>query len=319
MLDQKRIEWIDLLRSLAITLVLLCHCSQTVYVLNVEFMSSIKLTSRLFALTAFTAGRLGVPFFLLISGYLLLDREYDTDTTLRFWKNNWLHLLICTYVWIIIYNIFEVYLSEGTFSINHLLNDVLLLQSKSMSHMWYMPMLLGMYPLFPYVANALRSINFKLVLFPLILFSLYAFGFPCLNVWGAVLGKGTLPIEVSLGFSGGAYGLYFVVGYLLKKGLLKKIKSWMLFYLSIGTFILTVFFQFWAYQNNYAYNVWYDNPFLAISSVTIFELFSRIKHVPLNRAFKSISYYSFALYLIHNIILRSIPQECITPPQYVLL
>lgn len=322
MLEQKRIEWIDLIRAMAITLVLLCHCSEGIYRFNTDFLTSVGFTSKLFAVTSFTAGRLGVPFFLLISGYLLLDREYDTDKTLRFWKNNWLHLLICTYIWLTIYNIFEMYMSGNAFSMKNLLKEALFLKSSSMNHMWYMPMLLGMYPLIPFVANALRSMKLKTVLFPLILFSVYSFGYPFVNVCRSALGKETFHLTLSLGFSGGTYGLYFIFGYLLKKGLLKKLKSPLLLSLSIGAFLLTVCFQFWTYKNNYVYKVWYDNPLLAVCAVTLFEFLSRMKHVPLYKIAKPVSYYSFAMYLIHNIIRYALLRMDITimrPAKTVLM
>lgn len=91
-----RVEWIDLLRVIAIFAVVLVHATETIYGFNVEFMETISMQSKVFAITALAAGRLGVPIFLMITGYLLLDREYDPEKIVRFWKNNWLRLLVCT-------------------------------------------------------------------------------------------------------------------------------------------------------------------------------------------------------------------------------
>lgn len=298
---KSKIEWINLIRALAIMFVVLCHCTEGIYRFNTESMASADPLSKVFGFTAFSTGRLGVPFFLMISGYLLLDRAYDTEKARHFWKNNWFHLLLCTYIWIIIYNLFDTFFNQVPFSITSLLKEMLFLKSSSMNHMWYMPMLLGTYLLIPYVANGIRSIQFQTTLFPIAIFVLFAFGHPCLNTIRNIVGKIPFPLTFSMGFSGGVYGLYFIIGYFLKKGLLKKINTWIIITMDVLLFGLTVLFQLWAYSKGYTYNVWYDNLFLLVSSVGLFELFSRIKHIPFYNMICLISRYSFGIYLIHNI------------------
>ena len=71
-----RIVWIDLLRCIAILCVVLCHATEAVYDFDLESMTPIRPTVVL-AFTLFTIGRTGVPIFLMVTGYLLLDRSYD--------------------------------------------------------------------------------------------------------------------------------------------------------------------------------------------------------------------------------------------------
>ena len=87
-----RIRWIDLARAVAILLVVLCHATESVYQLNLENMTSLSFQSRVFGFACFTAGRLGVPLFLMITGSLLLSRDYDNDRIKSFWIKNWVHL-----------------------------------------------------------------------------------------------------------------------------------------------------------------------------------------------------------------------------------
>jgi len=77
---EKRIKWIDLVRAIAILLVILCHTTENIYEMKLESMTSLSLQSRIFCFASFTAGRLGVPLFLMITGSLLLPREYDNDS-----------------------------------------------------------------------------------------------------------------------------------------------------------------------------------------------------------------------------------------------
>ena len=82
----ERIKWIDLLRALAILMVILCHATEGIYPLSISGMDDLSVQSKAAAFTSFTFGRLGVPIFLMISGYLLLDKDYDPEKTVKFWK-----------------------------------------------------------------------------------------------------------------------------------------------------------------------------------------------------------------------------------------
>ena len=74
--ENNRIAGIDTLRAIGILCVVMCHSVEgDIYTLNLEGMNGLSLVSKIFAFTMFSIGRLGVPLFLLISGYLLLDKE----------------------------------------------------------------------------------------------------------------------------------------------------------------------------------------------------------------------------------------------------
>ena len=97
---KERIIFLDYLRVFAIISVLLCHSTQAIYVFETDYVKSISAQSKYMLLTLFTCGRMfGVPIFLMITGYLLLGKEYNDEKIVRFWKNSWLHLVICTMIW----------------------------------------------------------------------------------------------------------------------------------------------------------------------------------------------------------------------------
>ena len=77
--NESHIKWIDLARAIAILGIVLCHATEGIYSLNLDYMFGISTRSAAFAFSSFTVGRLGVLQFLMITGYLLLDREYDTE------------------------------------------------------------------------------------------------------------------------------------------------------------------------------------------------------------------------------------------------
>lgn len=106
MTTAERIKWIDFIRAFAILTVLICHSTEAIYPIEPEGLTAYSFPNQFLALLLFSIGRIGVPLFLFMSGYLLMDRRYDENACIRFWKTKWLGLLIATELWIIIYDVF---------------------------------------------------------------------------------------------------------------------------------------------------------------------------------------------------------------------
>lgn len=299
----KHVPWIDLLRIIAIILVVLCHSTEEgIYELSLQPVAEMQLADRFFSFTCFTLGRLGVPFFLLISGYLLLDREYNLTSTKRFWKNNWLHLILCTMVWFLIYDLFLFFVQNKDISVQNILQDIFFLNKVQMSHVWYMPMIIGLYALIPFAANCLQKTgNQRIIWIPLCFFLVYLFICPTIAVLFRIINPSIrlLSNQINAGFSGGTYGIYLVLGWLIKKETFRTIKGYWLGLLFVISTCMAVGIQLWAYKNDIQYNIWYDSPFLLISAVCIFELLSRSKFHKGSTLLHWLSSYAFAVYLIH--------------------
>lgn len=294
--NPQRIKWIDYARAIAIICVVACHATEYVYRMNFEDIMSLQLSSKVFSFTCFTVGRLGVPFFLMITGYLLLPRKYDYITIIRFWRNKWLQLLICSIFWFAVYDLFLITYKHQLISIRTFLKDILFLNKVNMSHVWYLPMILGMYILLPFVASVLNAYDYKLFLFPILFYSCYLFGSATLKVIFKVSN------QFSAGFSGGIYGIYIICGFFISKRLFRHFHTIIFVFVALLSFIGAVYLQLWSYSNGTAYNVWYDNVLLFITSLCLFELISRMKFFVAYDFIRTISYYSFPIYLTHNIV-----------------
>lgn len=305
MSSKTRIKWLDGVRALAVLSVVLCHCTEAIYKINAADMLKLSPLSETAAVVYFTAGRLGVPFFLMISGYLLLDRKYTSEDCIRFWKTRCLHLLVCTEIWIVIYRFFFSVLAGTVPDWKVLIGEMLFIRTASVSHMWYMPMILGMYILIPFAANALQTLDKRLTAAAAAVYSAFAFGYPMLvsllDIFKADYG---LSLQFSEGFSGGIYGIYLILGYLVKKGLLKNCKSYVLVTVSLISFLGTAAFQMWAFGRGYTFKLWYTFPLLGLAALLVFVWFSRIKEIPFYTVVRFVAGYSFAVYLIHNIFRR---------------
>ena len=312
MTKQKHLGWIDLVRTLAIMGVVLSHCVEGTFPLTLKGMRELDFPLKTLVFTLFTIGRISPVLFMMVSGYLLLDREYDAQACRRFWKKNWLHLLIVTEFWFLIYDLFELWFSGTVTSPARILYDLLFIHKVNLSHVWYMPVILGIYVLLPFAAMGLRSIGPGPLRFPLLFFSFYAFGYPLFKVIHGALDLSYTPaLQLSMGFSGGAYGLYFLMGYFVKKGGLRKYKSSLLLILAAAGIALGVWLQLWAYGRGYEYNIWIDCVFITIPALAVFELLRRNSGYTGGALIRILAKYSFAVYLVHNPIRKLVQQYMI--------
>lgn len=287
---------------LAIICVVITHTTEAVYQMNAENLMKYSLHRRIFAITMFTGGRLGVPIFLFLTGYLLLDRPYYGERYRTFLKEKCLGLLLTTEIWIIIYNVFNSLFWNTPFDVEKCLLNLLFLKSTEMGHMWYMPVIIGIYLFVPFVANALSSIDIKAFCIPLLFAFAYRFIVPSVNIWLAASGQQLISNLPDLSFSGNEYGFMVLLGYLVKKGIFNRIHSFVFMILGTAGFVFTVIIQNYADMHGYSYNVWYDSATLLVAGLSIFVLLSRARLNPRGLV-RSISVASFGIYLIHNLIL----------------
>lgn len=308
-MTKTRIEWIDLVRAIAILTVLFVHAADGIFIISSDAILNYTLTSRIFNFAALFIGRIGVPFFLMITGYLLLDRTYNDERVRQFWEKNCKGLIIVTVIWTVIYVIILQFITFGSSQVNFAEAGTLFF-----SHMWYMPMILGMYLSMPFVAAALEKFDVNTIYQATVVFTLLAFLLPFVTLICKMHGVGGIAIQYCLGFSGGIYGIYILNGYLTKKGKYKNISSFKLWVLAIISFLICVLFQYYAYIIHYDFFLWYEFPFILFGSFALFELCSRKSTVRFYSGVKILSKYSFAVFLIHNIFrLPLLPVVMILP------
>ncbi|MEE0924090.1 MAG: acyltransferase family protein [Methanobrevibacter sp.] len=93
----------DFVRAIAILTVLYIHATDGIYIISSDAIMNYTIYSRIFNFASLFIGRIGVPFFLMITGYLLLDRSYNDERVRKFWNKNCKGLIIVTVIWAIIY------------------------------------------------------------------------------------------------------------------------------------------------------------------------------------------------------------------------
>jgi surface polysaccharide O-acyltransferase-like enzyme len=295
-MGKNRVEWIDLVRAIAILTVLYIHATDGIYIISSDAILNYTVFSRVFNFASLFIGRIGVPFFLMITGYLLLDRSYDDERVRKFWQKNCKGLIIVTVLWAVIYAISLQVIAVKYVSVNFGEAGTLFF-----SHMWYMPMIIGMYLSMPFVSEALEKFDSDTIWQATVVFSLLAFLLPFITLMFDMHGIPNVAVQYCLGFSGGVYGIYIILGYLVKKGQFKHYDSIKLGLIALISFMICLFFQYYAFTKGYNFQLWYEFPFVLTGSFALFELCSRMGKV---RAYPIVSFlakYSFAVFLVHNL------------------
>ncbi|MDR2024011.1 MAG: acyltransferase [Hungatella sp.] len=300
-IQNKRIIWLDASRALAISLVILTHATDQIFIKYLYGDSTTTLLTSIIMYTFFTLGRLGVPIFLFITGSLLLKRNYlEKDNTIRFFRNNLLPLFLATIFWIFIYNLFDTLILKKNFSLENLILELLFIKRNNMPHMWYMYMILGLYLAIPFIATIVNNFPTKIVITIGIIPLLYSMLLPSIiqisNLFGINI---SLSPILDLSFLGGCYGVYCITGFYISNNL--KIKSVLITPLGVSLGLLTIFIQAFSYQAGNRFNVWYDFIFLYFCAVCLMLLMSNItiKNEKLISLLTFISRRSLALYFVH--------------------
>jgi len=308
---EKRIVWCDAARVTAIVMVVLVHCVESVYKPDLalsagDFASAASLLNRV---TLFTIGRVGVPLFLMLTGYLLLPRNYETpDAISHFYRHNFLHLLITTEIWTVLY-IGYFAIDWKQFSWNASIRYLLFLEKVPLSHMWYMPLILSLYLSLPLVAIALQRCRARYVA-PVLLFALFTgFILPTLNDTLQCFGT-SFPgsFQGVTDWNGGTYGLYLVLGYYLgRRNILGKVSKRALWWAALGCLLLADVVQAVSYPYGLLpYRITYTHPLVLALSIFVFELFRRdagTSSPKYTKSLEMLSRLSLGVFFVHNPVL----------------
>ena len=181
-----------------------------------------------------------------------------------------------------------------------LIRTMLFVESVDMMHVWYVGVILGIYLFLPWVARVLPSMSDKELLTLTAIASGYNFVLPTVAQFVDV----KLEPWIDVGFSGGIYGLYVVMGYLLQRfepTIERSIGKIFLTAATVGTILATAYIQLMCYHDGEKFFIWYDFCLLPIAAIGLFIALKRLSIE--NRLTDALSRFSFGIYLLHAPIL----------------
>lgn len=309
--EKTRNPSLDLIRSLAIILVAEVHSINRIYTFNLKSMNSLSSYSFIFGNFMHSLGQMGVPLFLMLTGYLLLPRDYNTvKDVIDFWKRKLVPLLICYEIWVAVYELFASFvIHEKTFTFTSWLRHACMLEDfEILRHMWYLPTIIGIYIFIPFVSVILKSFSPKLFILPLLAGYIYIFATPTANIF--LTGAELIPLtsKVNLAYMGANSGMYVLAGYFFKTVLEPKLqtvaskKKAMFFSLGVAllAFVFTGLTMCWSYAHDQAITISYNNAFLPLFALGLFSfIFLLGESIPFQKLWRSVSLMSFGIFFFH--------------------
>lgn len=303
-----RLVQLDVIRSLAIVLVILVHYQGT-------FTSGHSWSYAIL----YSLGELGVPLFVVLSGYLMLGRNYDGEYLKRFLWRNLFPLFIAYEVWIFLWwlvgTLFPVIGERASAGMDFAqMLSAAFFMGDTGNALWFLPMMLGLYLGLPIVSHiiqffskdGMRSYG-KLLLACVIFFGTIV---PTVNSLSTLFSDMRFHSAINMNIFGAsvwgasAWILYLLIGFWIRKGGLSKIPSWGLFLaFCIGIFADSTTKMFLVEHGMNA-GVDYSYLFLFVSVVALFELLNRSSsfwngHGAASRFFTPLARASFGMYMVH--------------------
>ena len=300
---------LDVLRVAAIVSVLICHGNKTGLVAA-------------FATPMRVIGQLGVPLFALLTGYLMLGRDYSSKGYIdRFLRRNLLPMFVAFELWNIIWwalgNVIPMADAVdlgGAIKIAFFARD-------TGSAMWYMHMVLAAYLGMPILSAVLRWLQddsragYRRVLMVALLW--FGLGIPTLQQILRAIGSDISikpVVDMNLFgasvWGGSVWAVYFILGLLIRRGKFDGVSTRMTLVTLLTSLVLCgVICQ--SQMMNESYSIAYGSLFVATPAVCLFILVDRAetwfskKPDIFVHAVMSIASSSFSIYMIHVWVLNA--------------
>jgi len=293
----QQFDWINSLRVLAMLMVMVIHTSSPL----IMSYGNVPLTYWLWGDFYNGLSRFGVPVFVMITGALLLHRDYELGS---FLKKRLGRVIVPFLFWSLIYIVYAWYNEDITFTADTWTNTKMvlhLLKYGSFYHLWYVYMLIGLYFLIPILSKFVRNATDTEILY-------------FLAMWLAVMMLAQPYLkrfdpQVDLHYFGG-YAGYLVLGHYLafKEFPAKYNRNWFLalFIISIVVIVAGTYFACLYYKGLSTLLYEPISPTIVLLSASVFLLgrFTVVNLPPrLKKARDFIGSYTFGIYLCHALIL----------------
>lgn len=313
---RQRMTWLDYARVFAIISISSNHAITRAfygYPTPYDAYLASPVVGCVFRAIIFIFSRIGVPFFLMITGALLLNKPISTGKDIAlFYKHNLGRLIITCEIWLFISFWFISYFTEPEilhqslfYIIMRCLGSLLFINQVAPASMWYIPMILCLYLLIPFVNIIVNKYSSNLMLISCGIVFLSAMLIPNINSICELVGSG---INLDFGLSQGNlfsyYMLYILAGYCVSNNCFHKFSTLVLSILAFLTFALSCVYQGWEYTIPGADKTYYNFVPMALSSVFLFALFHRVADkLKERKAITYLSKISFGIYFVHIYIM----------------
>jgi surface polysaccharide O-acyltransferase-like enzyme len=293
---------VDLIRTLAIVLVILLHAAieptQIVYQMSPDGVS-LWWTVNIYDSLA----RPCVPLFVMLAGALLLQPSKATEALNVFFKKRMRRIALPFLFWGITYFAWRFFVNQEAFSLNSVITGVL---TGPYIHFWFLYMLVGLYLITPILRIVVAHAECKTIKYFFLVWFLGTSIIPLITL------TGTYRLNNSVFIVTGWIG-YFLLGGYIQKIRLRPLILYMALLLGItwtiiGTYIVTG--TMGEHQSQFFYDSFSVN--VIVLSVALFLLLGKVSPSRLKSRFPKgtgllslISQNTLPIYLLHLIILET--------------
>ena len=287
----------DLLRVISMFMVIVVHVSN-VYSRSYGIISN---QSYIISLIFNTISRISVPIFLMISGALLLDREFNKKKYIERIKK----FLILIIVWDAIYLYWEyIYLGNTYHPVWKLLIE------PYRAHLWFLYTIIILYLLQPIMKWILDKSNLTV---KITLLSIW-FIFSTLSLISSTIANVFTIFSYMGFFIIGKYLYEFIKKYITPKHNLLEIT---IIIICVTISIILNYFSSVKYDRFYNLFFAYRTPFIILASIAFFALIiTNYKKENISKTLSILSEVSLGVYLIHgmflDIVIRNLPHYTIS-------
>lgn len=284
--------YLEVLRLIAIIMVLLIH------VVAIPMDSMSRGGEFIVYNICYSIGCLGVPIFLMISGSLLLDQNYQTNIN-KIYKHSIPRLIVPLVFYGMIYACLEIYYENRSIVFLILPKSfVRVINNESWAHLWYLYMLIGLYILLPIIRYILLSDNKTITKYFLGILLVFGYIVPTINNIAGLKMDLNMPMPL-------CHILSLCVGHYIDVNKEDKYKKIIYIFGSICLTILIVYACIPLIFENvkYAALARYDGLFVLGSAALIFQFIKNKVHKE-RKIVVCFSKASFGIYLIHPVIMN---------------
>lgn len=320
--QKQRILYLDYLRAIAIISISLNHAVNRAFAVQegqAAETAVLPLYLNVIKTGAAVFSRIGVPLFLMITGSLMLTREYKTKKDIcRFYKSNWLKLFVTAEIWFfIMFAIIMVISAPDMFRLASLpklllrcILNQLFVSQKTLGSMWYMQIIIPMYMLLPVFSLFLHK-GFDKWLIPLTGIIIYTqYLIPAVS---AFFKMNEIPFVIHTDFGGEGIVhylfVYVLAGYWIhkyRKRIREHVRARYMVIIWILLFAAVSAYQFYAFQKEMDYVLRYNSPGVALCGFSLFVLvlLAEDELKALQKSAVCLSRISFGIYFVHIIIME---------------
>lgn len=306
MADTKRIFYFDALRALAILCVVLLHVTGHLGEMMHYDLSTIYSLSGVFETFANNFFRIGIALFLMLSGALLLGRDWDVK---GFYKKRIIRIAKPFLFWSLVFSLTLIAASYFIPSINFVnqfgildmlkvFADTLLCRAPGSAVYWFFWMMLAMYIIMPVFNKWINDVDFTKIEYFLIVWAIY-------NLLAYTL---MIPVPEAISFVISPIG-FVVLGYYLRHTERKIFNNSLISIIMILLPAVIMLIYSYSVVDSTILFVFHRYSFLVmVEAIGVFCLF---KTVDLSNTFpgtfksiiSSIAISSYGMYLIHSQII----------------